>query len=72
MASFAKEIKPLFREMDIASMKFMFDLSDYNDVKANAQAIYDVLSEGTMPCDSQWSDDKVGLFKQWLDAGMPQ
>ena len=39
MASFAKEIKPLFREMDVASMKFMFDLSDYNDAKANANAI---------------------------------
>jgi hypothetical protein len=72
MASFAKEIRPLFRPMDVTSMKFRFDLSNYEDVKANAQDIYGVLSEGQMPCDGPWPDDNVALFKQWMDEGMPE
>jgi hypothetical protein len=72
MASFANEIKPLFRPKDIASMKFLFDLSDYESVKANAEAIYSKLSEGEMPCDGAWPGDKVALFQQWMSEGMPQ
>ncbi len=37
--SFEAEVKPLFRERDQRAMAFMFDLWDYEAVKANAGAI---------------------------------
>ncbi len=72
MASFAQNIRPLFRPKDVSSMKRYFDLSSYQDVKAHAQPIYEAVASGDMPCDEQWSDDQVALFKRWLDEGMPE
>ena len=37
--SFAKDIRPLFRDKDINSMKKAFDLSRYDDVQKYADAI---------------------------------
>ncbi len=71
MASFAQDIRPLFREKDIASMSRHFDLSNYDQVRANAEGIYAQLSSGAMPCDGAWPQDRVALFKQWIDAGYP-
>ena len=52
--SFAADIKPLFRAKDRDSMTFAFDLWNVNGVRSNADAIYDRLQEGTMPCDGGW------------------
>ena len=71
MASFASDIRPLFRESDVQEMSFAFDLSDYDDVKNNADAIYGRLSDGSMPCDGAWPDAQVGLFREWMDEGYP-
>lgn len=68
--SFATDIRPLFRQKDISSMKRVFDLSSYDDVKNNVEAIYKRLSEGSMPCDGSWSNENVNLFKKWIDDGM--
>jgi len=70
--SFAKDIRLLFRDIpDVASMKkFGLDLSSYSDVKAKAQSILAALLKGTMPCDGAWSEDRVALFKRWMDEGM--
>jgi hypothetical protein len=70
--SFAKDIRPLFRDTpDVASMKeFGLDLSSYADVKAKAQSIHETLVEGTMPCDGAWPQDQIALFKRWMDEGM--
>ena len=38
--SFARDIRPLFRDRDIGAMSSMFDLSSYEDVRANADGIY--------------------------------
>ena len=35
-------------------MRFAFDLWSYEDVSANATAILEKLSAGTMPCDGAW------------------
>ena len=72
--SFARDIRPLFRETDIESMKDYadFDLSQYEDVRAHAEDIYARLSEGSMPCDQAWPADRVATFKQWMDRGMAQ
>jgi hypothetical protein len=67
--SFAEDIKPLFRESDRRSMTFAFDLWEAADVRAHADAILDRLQEGTMPCDGEWPDDKVDLFRRWIAGG---
>jgi hypothetical protein len=72
MLSFAKDIRPLFRPMDVQSMRRFFDLHDYAAVKQHAQAIYEAVADGTMPCDAPWPEAKVARFKQWMDANMPE
>jgi hypothetical protein len=68
--SFAADIKGLFRESpDRTSMLFAFDLSVYEDVRDNAMAILQRLTDGTMPCDAAWPPAQVALFQQWVDTG---
>jgi len=69
--SFERDILPLFREEDIDSMSFAFDLSSYEDVSQNAEEIHSRLVEGAMPCDGPWPEENVERFRQWIDAGMP-
>jgi hypothetical protein len=52
-------------------MSFAFDLTSYDDVRSNAEAIYGRLSAGTMPCDGAWPEDRVRLFREWIDEGAP-
>jgi hypothetical protein len=70
---FASDIRPLFRDKDIQSMRFAFDLSSYDDVKANARGIYNavsVVSSGfVMPCDGRWPPGPILAFRQWMDQG---
>jgi hypothetical protein len=49
---------------------FMFDLFVYDDVKANAVDILDVVSAGRMPCDVPWDSSKIAIFKKWMDDGL--
>jgi hypothetical protein len=67
--SFVKDIQPLFREDDVEAMRFAFDLSRYDDVKVNAEGIYDRLSDGSMPCDGPWPEERMASFRQWMDEG---
>jgi hypothetical protein len=69
--TFEQDIRPLFRERDIGSMSFAFDLASYDDVKANAEAIYGRLANGTMPCDGAWPAEDVERFRSWIDNGSP-
>jgi CDGSH-type Zn-finger protein/truncated hemoglobin YjbI len=66
---FDKHIKTLFRRRDRQSMKFAFDLWAYDDVTQNADAILERLRSGTMPCDGAWPDDRIDVFRQWVDTG---
>jgi hypothetical protein len=70
--SFAKDIRPLFRDKDIASMQGVsnFILSDYEDVCKRASLIYERLAQGSMPCDGAWPKENIAKFKQWIDDGM--
>ena len=70
MPSFQADIRPLFRDDDIDAMSFAFDLGSYEDVRDNAEDIYDRLADGTMPCDTAWPDDQVARFRAWIDEGM--
>ena len=67
--SFERDIRPLWRERDITSMSSVFDLSSYDDVRDNAEAIYGRLSDGTMPCDGAWQAEDVNRFRAWMDGG---
>jgi hypothetical protein len=69
--SFARDIRPLFREDDRASMEFAFDLWNYQDVRAHAEDILERLTEGTMPCDGEWPEEQIAQFRRWVEAGMP-
>jgi len=67
--SFDADIKPLFRERDRGAMRFAFDLWSHSDVSDNADAIAGRLENGTMPCDGEWPDAQIELFKRWIDQG---
>jgi hypothetical protein len=70
--SFVKDIRPMFRNLDIEEMKFNrnFDLSNYEDVKANYVDIAMQVEAKTMPCDEPWSDERIALFAKWIEDGM--
>jgi hypothetical protein len=66
---FERDIRPLFREGDVNSMSFAFDLSSYQDVRVSAEKIYGRLADGSMPCDGNWSAEHVQRFRTWIDTG---
>ncbi|MDQ2759811.1 MAG: CDGSH iron-sulfur domain-containing protein [Actinomycetota bacterium] len=67
---FEKHIKPLFRPRDRQSMKFVFDLWAFDEVKVNADAILERLRNGSMPCDGAWPSEKIEVFERWVQTGM--
>jgi hypothetical protein len=71
MPSFNRDIRPLFRDHDVEEMSFAFDLSQYDDVGNNAEAIYERLEDGSMPCDDPWPPERIALFRQWMDESYP-
>ena len=52
-------------------MSWSFDLASYDEVRDNAEAIYERLSDGSMPCDGPWLEEKSTTFRAWMDAGTP-
>jgi hypothetical protein len=71
--SFAKDIRPLFREGDVKCMGpsgVRLDDPAWMCVAANAQAVYDAVSNGSMPPDAPWPDERVKTFKKWMDEGL--
>ena len=69
--AYGRDIRPLFREKDVSSMSFAFDLRSYDDVRTNANGILAKLSDGSMPCDGAWPEEKLELFRNWVNAGCP-
>jgi hypothetical protein len=68
--SFARDIRPLFRDEDVDAMSYIFDLASHADVAQNAEAIYARIADGSMPCDAPWSAEKLALLKQWIEEGL--
>jgi hypothetical protein len=54
----------------VKAMAFVFDLTSYEVVRLHALDIYERVSEGTMPCDIQWPEERVRLFSDWINGGM--
>lgn len=68
--SFAGDILPLFRPMDIGEMQaYGLDLSSYEDAKKRANDIYKRLAAKNMPCDKPWSAADIEKFKRWIESG---
>ncbi len=68
--SFARDIRPLFRDDDREAMEFAFDLHSFEDVRENAAAILERLEDGSMPCDGEWPEEQVARFRAWMDEGL--
>jgi hypothetical protein len=68
--SFAKHIKPLFRQHDRQSMEKAFDLWSFDDVRAHASDILERVKNGSMPCDGAWQPERVQVFQRWVDTDM--
>jgi hypothetical protein len=68
--SFERDIKPLFRDDDVDSMSFAFDLRSHEDVRANAEEIYERIEDGSMPCDTEWPAEHLQRLRSWIDGGM--
>lgn len=74
--SFERDIRPMFTQLDVDHMKPLgLDLSAYADVKASSDAIYSVVSYGSMPPpksgEARWSTEMCDRFKRWIDQGCP-
>ena len=70
LPSFERDIRPLFRLRDREAMRSKFDLWSYDEVRGHANAIYEQIAKGTMPCDGRWPDEQVTRLHSWIDAGM--
>jgi hypothetical protein len=75
--SFANDIRPLFRDIDVQHMKpFGVALDDYaymadpSDDHSNAQNVQDRLKNQSMPPGGPfWSDAQLAIFAQWRSDG---
>ena len=70
--SFEQDIKPLFRAFDREEMEWAFDLWSYEDVRENADRILERLTDGEMPCDAPWPEEKIAVFRSWVESGTPE
>lgn len=70
--SFASDIMPLFNQFK-AQMMWRLDLTNYDQVKANAQAIWGQISTKSMPPPPfpPLTDQQIANFKTWMDTGYP-
>jgi hypothetical protein len=74
--SFAKDIRPMFTDIDVEHMQnYGMDLSSRDDVAKHATAIYAAVSAGTMPPpgwdEPRWTAEMCAAFKAWQDGGCP-
>jgi hypothetical protein len=75
--SFQDDILPLFTERDIRAMSKAFNLSNYDDVKTHAAAIYDRIrgiGGAVMPPppprgEGPWPQERIDLFGRWMEEG---
>jgi glucose/arabinose dehydrogenase len=70
--SFARDIAPLFSQYR-ASMLWRLDLTKYEDIKLNADMVYNQISTQSMPPPPypSMTTEQVALFKAWMEQGFP-
>jgi hypothetical protein len=77
LVSFSKDIKPMFRKIDIDHMKkhgVNLDdhqyMSDPANSYANAEAVQRSLKDQTMPPGGPyWTGEQLGLYQKWRTDG---
>ncbi|MGK7875958.1 MAG: ferritin-like domain-containing protein [Xenococcaceae cyanobacterium] len=69
---YAADIRPLFRDFDVETLKQLddVDLDNLVSVRANVEALQQRLESGTLPYDASWSPDRIDLFCRWVESGM--
>jgi hypothetical protein len=75
--SFERDIRPLFRQIDIEHMnkhKVLLDnfayMADPSNDHGNAQAVEDSLTNQSMPPGGPyWSSEELTLYRQWKSDG---
>jgi len=70
--SFEKDIVPIFRQFR-GSMMWRLDLTRYEDVKANAAAIFVQITTQQMPPPPYplLTTAQIVLFRAWMEGGFP-
>jgi hypothetical protein len=72
--SFSNDIMPLFKQFQ-GQMMWRFDLTNYDQVKANADSIYGRISspDGPMPPPpfDPLTAEQIQTFKDWMNDGYP-
>lgn len=70
--SFSNDIMPLFKQFQ-GQMMWRFDLTNYDQVKANAQTIYSRISNSGAPMPPPPFDpltlEQIQMFQQWMSDG---
>jgi hypothetical protein len=72
---FEKDIRPLFRQVDIDHMSgagINLDQYSFMSVPENAQRVYDAIEAKRMPPPSEgytWPEEKLKLLRDWIAGG---
>lgn len=71
--TFNDDIKPFFAQY-LGQMRWRFDLTSYEQVKANADMIYSRIHSKSMPPPpfDPFSDEFIAGFKTWMENGFPE
>jgi hypothetical protein len=74
--SFARDIRPMFTDLDTEHMRPQgIDLSSRDEVAARGDDIYAEVSAGTMPPrssgEARWTPEMCATFKLWQTQGCP-
>lgn len=71
--SFANDIQPIFTQFR-GQMLWRLDLTSYDQVKANAQLIYNRITSTTDPMPAAPFDpltkEQIDTFNAWMNGGM--
>ena len=72
MLSYASDIRPLFRDFDLETLKRFdgIDLNSLETVRANIETLQERLQAGKLPYDGCWSSKQIVLFNRWVNQGM--
>ena len=71
--SFANDLAPIFQQFR-GQMMWRFDLTNYDAVKANYQAIYSRIKGKGMPPPpfAPLSDAQIAMFGEWIAQNFPR
>jgi hypothetical protein len=76
--SFEADIKPIFAQF-VGEMRWRLDLTNYDDVRANAAMIYTLIRSANPdnnrmppPPFEPLTPEQIAQFKTWIDEGFPR